>query len=95
MSSSEGIPVSIMEAMSFGIPCIASDVGGNQEIINHNVNGILLKSNPDFTDVKNTIEEIASKTPEQYRKISQNAYQTWEKHYNSETNYTNFTKLLR
>ena len=84
-----------MEAMSFGIPCIATDVGGNQEIIKHNVNGILLKSNPDFTDVKNTIEEIASKTPEQYREISKNAYQTWEKHYNSETNYTNFTKLLR
>ncbi|MFW5852317.1 MAG: glycosyltransferase, partial [Bacteroidota bacterium] len=29
VSSSEGIPVSIMEAQSYGIPCIATDVGGN------------------------------------------------------------------
>ena len=28
LSSSEGIPVSIMEAMSFGIPVISTDVGG-------------------------------------------------------------------
>lgn len=33
VSSSEGIPVSIMEATSFGIPCIATDAGGTKEII--------------------------------------------------------------
>ena len=32
LSSSEGIPVSIMEAMSFGIPVIATNVGGTSEI---------------------------------------------------------------
>src|SRR5690606_13386262 len=34
VSESEGIPVSIMEAMSFGIPVIATDVGGTSEIVN-------------------------------------------------------------
>ena len=34
MSLSEGIPVSIMEAISFGIPIIATNVGGNAEIVN-------------------------------------------------------------
>lgn len=34
MSDNEGIPVSIMEALSFGIPCVARDVGGNREIVN-------------------------------------------------------------
>jgi glycosyltransferase involved in cell wall biosynthesis len=33
-SESEGVPVSIMEAMSFGIPAIATDVGGVSEIVN-------------------------------------------------------------
>lgn len=42
MSDSEGIPVSIMEAMSFGIPVIARNVGGMSEIVNEE-NGLLLE----------------------------------------------------
>lgn len=37
LSYSEGIPVSIMEAMSFGIPCIASRVGGCIELVTNAV----------------------------------------------------------
>lgn len=33
LSTSEGVPVSIMEAMSFGIPILATDVGGTGEIV--------------------------------------------------------------
>ncbi|MCP2041242.1 glycosyltransferase involved in cell wall biosynthesis [Neisseria sp. HSC-16F19] len=33
LSSSEGIPVSIMEALSCGIPVLATDVGGTAEIV--------------------------------------------------------------
>ena len=40
VSSSEGIPVSIMEASSVGIPCLATDVGGTGEIISDGVNGL-------------------------------------------------------
>ncbi|MFR4320263.1 MAG: glycosyltransferase [Blautia massiliensis (ex Durand et al. 2017)] len=42
VSSSEGIPVSIMEATSFGIPGIATDAGGTKEIIRDKENGVLL-----------------------------------------------------
>ena len=48
VSSSEGVPVSIMEGLSFGIPIIATDVGGTHEIVFDRENGILLPS--DFTD---------------------------------------------
>jgi len=54
VSSSEGIPVSIMEAQSCGIPVIASGVGGTPEIVSNDV-GILLSKNP-------TPQEIASCT---------------------------------
>lgn len=37
----EGVPVTIMESMSFGIPIIATSVGGTPEIVN-NDNGILI-----------------------------------------------------
>ena len=41
-SSSEGLPVSIMEACSFGIPVIATDVGGTSEIVREGETGFLL-----------------------------------------------------
>ena len=42
-SYSEGMPVSILEAMSYAMPIITTDVGGIPEIVNHNVNGIVIK----------------------------------------------------
>lgn len=47
VSKSEGLPVSLMEALSAGIPVLATDVGGNREIA-CNKSGGLLKS--DFTE---------------------------------------------
>ena len=41
VSISEGIPVSIMEALSFGIPVFATNVGGTAEIINNDVGELL------------------------------------------------------
>jgi len=41
-SLTEGISMTIIEAMAAGIPVIASSVGGNPEIIEHNKNGILI-----------------------------------------------------
>lgn len=45
VSSSEGIPVSIMEAFSFGIPAIATNVGGTSELCLDGINGYLLPRN--------------------------------------------------
>lgn len=41
VSKSEGLPVSIMEAISFGVPVMATDVGGNSEIVTEKT-GVLL-----------------------------------------------------
>jgi colanic acid/amylovoran biosynthesis glycosyltransferase len=40
-SASEGIPVSIMEAMAAGIPALATDVGGNAEIVDSDTGKVL------------------------------------------------------
>ncbi len=44
VSRSEGVPVSIMEAFSAGIPAIATNVGGTGELVN-SFNGILVNQN--------------------------------------------------
>ncbi len=50
VSSSEGIPVSMMEAFSFGIPAIATNVGGVSELCYDEINGFLLQK--DFKPIE-------------------------------------------
>ena len=42
-SYSEGLPTSVMEAAAYGVPVVATDVGGTNEIIRHLSTGILVK----------------------------------------------------
>lgn len=58
LSHSEGMSFAIMEAMSFGIPIICTNIPGNTEIIN-NSNGYILDSFEE-TALKNKINQMKS-----------------------------------
>ncbi|MBI3255658.1 MAG: glycosyltransferase family 4 protein [Candidatus Andersenbacteria bacterium] len=47
-SLSEGMPSVILEAMGCGLPIVASDVGGNNEIVHDGVNGYLIDASDEM-----------------------------------------------
>tara|TARA_R110000868_G_scaffold368227_1_gene631207 strand:+ start:38244 stop:39500 length:1257 start_codon:yes stop_codon:yes gene_type:complete len=93
LSKSEGIPVSIMEANSFGIPALATNVGGTSELVN-NTNGWLV--NQDFTtnEILNALEE-ALKNPLLRIEKSKAARNTCLTYFDSEKNYPKFIKKIK
>ncbi len=91
VSASEGIPVSIMEAMSFGIPAMATDVGGVSEIVNSE-NGVLLDKNISSKELREKIREFSTKSTQNLR---ENARAFWKANYNAEKNYNDFVQLLK
>lgn len=92
VSESEGIPVSIMEAYSCGIPAIATAVGGVPEIVNDK-NGWLLSSNPSAKEVAAAFNDaLLNKKLLDNKKEA--AKQMWNKLYSAENNYSAFSKML-
>lgn len=94
VSKSEGIPVSIMEAISFGIPVLATAVKGVPEIVIPGKNGYLLGENFDIQDAVRKIREIYQMPDEQYRMMRRGSRAVWEKRYDGEKNYRRFAKIL-
>lgn len=94
VSSSEGIPVSIMEAMSFSIPCIATDVGGTGEIVRAGENGALLPADLSPETLAETIRSFADMPDGAYQLYRSRARAFWQAHYSADENYTAFVKEL-
>lgn len=60
-SYSEGLPLVILEAMSFGVPVIASNVGGIPEIVKNGENGYLFNAG-DHQELRRLIEMALNKS---------------------------------
>lgn len=94
LSTSEGLPVSIMEAMSLGIPAIATNAGGTYEIVMDNYTGKLVEIETTAENVANKIEEVANLNASDYAELRENARTHWTENFSAEQNYQIFVHQL-
>ncbi len=88
VSESEGIPVSIMEAISCGIPVIATSVGGNPEIVSV-INGILISPDPNAVEISEVLLLLIDNYY-QNMDLRRGSKKIWNEKYNAERNYHKF-----
>lgn len=95
VSETEGIPVSIMEATSFGVPVIATDVGGVGEIVDSGYNGFLLESSERTPMLlKGMLEKIYEMNTAEYLLFRAHARQKWEEQFYGAKNYMDFMNKI-
>lgn len=92
LSSSEGLPVSMMEAQSFGIPIMSTNVGGCNEICN-NETGFLIEKYFNPKDVAEKLENFKNSAKNTIQ-FHEKCRLYWEQNFNAEKNYKNFAKTI-
>jgi colanic acid/amylovoran biosynthesis glycosyltransferase len=93
LSESEGTPVAAMEAISCGIPIVATAVGGNPEICTGE-NGILLSQNPSLDEIANALFFFLDQ-PALVKCKRLGSRRVWDERYNAEKNFKDFVQRLK
>lgn len=94
VSYDEGLPVAIMEASSFGIPVIATDVGGTSEIVENGYNGWLIPRDYDDSILCELLLAYHRMEDNDKQIVRENARCKWEEGFNQEINYRKFVDMI-
>lgn len=93
-SASEGLPVTLMEAFSMGIPAIATAVDGIPEMVKDGKTGFLLSSDAQPEEVARAIEKYAAQTQQQREQMSRQALELWQGDFDAQRNAVRFVSCL-
>ncbi len=89
LSRTEGLPVSIMEAISFGIPVLATDVNGVSEIVQEQT-GLLVTPNESPLIIAQKIESLLNNKLNPLKILD-----FYNDHFNAEKNYISFIHQIK
>ncbi len=90
VSSREGLPVSVMEALSFGVPAVVTDVGGCTEMVRDGENGYVLPADVSVPALAETIR--AARTDG--ARMRDAAFDTWQSRFVARENYLRFVRQI-
>jgi glycosyltransferase involved in cell wall biosynthesis len=91
LSKEEGSPNSLIEAMSSGLTCVASNISGNMDLIEHKISGFILDLDSDIEKLTNDFCEILNVNT---KKVKENARAFCVKNLNKEDVYKTYQNLL-
>jgi colanic acid/amylovoran biosynthesis glycosyltransferase len=88
-----GAPVAIQEAISCGIPVVATSVGGNPEIATQE-NGVQLSPDPTPDEIARALFELID-NPAETRNKRKRSREIWKQKYDAHHNFSLFAQSLR
>jgi glycosyltransferase involved in cell wall biosynthesis len=93
-SETEGLPVSMMEAQSAGIPILGTNVGGVNEILFEGVTGWLLNPNPSAAEISEKIKWIWQIKESFIDKVRRNSKENYRRKFDAKNNYQQFIRKI-
>jgi len=88
----EGISLSIIEAMACGLPIVATDVGGNKDLVKHEVNGLLVENRNEEALTTAMLKMVED---EEFHRQCAHASQTMAQKYTVEACVQEYEELYR
>ena len=95
-TNADNFPLVVLEAMSCGLPVIASDISGIPEIIRDNENGFLVEGYSEVLNYETKLAEVYSlRNSNKYRLVSQSARETIVNQFSLKQMLENYEILYR
>lgn len=94
VSETEGIPVTVMEALSFGIPVVVTNVGGCSELVDDSC-GVLLPKAFNISDLTKTFYCFHSMDQKKYDAMRNQARKKWESEFSAKHNYSGLHDMIQ
>jgi colanic acid/amylovoran biosynthesis glycosyltransferase len=94
-SKAEGLPVSMMQAQSAGIPIISTNVGGVSEIVIENETGFLVTAHANETEISQAILRFYHLSESEKQRFRSNSFKNFKTNFDAEKNFSDFALELK